>query len=163
MLILTHTAPKARLARPKPLPVSNETVLPQGDSVTFGSTALKPASPAGRHGSQWKAALIGGAAGAVLGGLGGALGGSVGSIAVAPVVALMGGAAAASAFKFHGDSKGRVTSSAETRSLLLRVAGAGLAGAAVVGLGLHGGVIGAVAAGVGGLATGAALGYGFQG
>jgi hypothetical protein len=75
------------------------------------------------------------------------------------VVAFMGGAAAASVFKFRGDSKG-TKASAESRSLFTRVAAAGIAGAAVVALGANGGWVGAAAAGVGGLATGAALGYG---
>jgi hypothetical protein len=75
---------------------------------------------------------------------------------------MMGGAAAASTYKFRGNNKG-TTASAETRSLLTRVAAAGMAGAAVVALGAHGGWVGAVAAGVGGLATGAALGYGLGG
>jgi hypothetical protein len=159
MLVLT-SAPRV-LTSPNAKALTREIEqAPQGDSVTLGVLQPGPAKPpAQKAKGRWKTALIGGAAGALVGSLGGAMGGSVGGVAVAPVVAMMGGAAAASTYKFHGNSKG-TTASAETRSLITRVAAAGLAGAAVVALGAHGGWVGAVAAGVGGLATGAALGYG---
>ena len=158
MQILTNT-PAARLLPSRP---KLNAPLPEGasDMVTLGvlRPAPKPGAPPAKS-SPWKMALLGGAVGAALGAVGGAIGGSVGSVAVAPVVAFMGGAAAASVFKFRGDSKG-TNASAEGRSLFTRVAAAGLAGAAVVALGANGGWLGAAAAGVGGLATGAALGYG---
>lgn len=162
MLVLTSSANRSsQLTRPTRIagtPAAQESRPRQvEDSVT-----LTPGKPPQGKPSPWKGALIGGAVGAVLGAVGGAIGGAVGSVAVAPVVAFMGGAAAASTIKFRGDHKG-TNPSAEAKSMLVRVAAAGLAGAAVVALGAHGGWVGAAAAGIGGLATGVALGYGLSG
>lgn len=164
MQILTNSSTSTRALVQRP-PAAKATPLPKAnlDSVSFGvfQPASKhmgaPQNP--KKSNKWKGALIGGAAGALIGGVGGAIGGSVGSVATAPVVAFMGGAAAASTYTFRGNGK-TMTAQAEARSVFTRVAGAGLAGAAVVALGAHGGWVGAVAAGLGGLATGAALGYG---
>lgn len=140
MNILTSTSANRNLvtsSRPKlNAPVSAQT---SGDSVTLGALEPKPSprTPVQKS-NKWKTALIGGGIGALVGVVGGAIGGSVGSVAVAPVVACMGGAAAASVFKFKTGKSG-TTASAETRSLLTRVAATGLAGAAVVALGAHGG------------------------
>lgn len=162
MQILTHS-PISRSLAGRP---SLNTALPKelsGDRVTLGVLVPKPSPkmPEPRS-SRWKSALLGGGIGALVGVVGGAIGGSVGSVAVAPVVAFMGGAAAASVFKFKSDKAG-TRASAETRSLLTRVAATGLAGAAVVALGASGGWVGAAAAGVGGLVTGGALGYSLGG
>lgn len=163
MQILTHTPRSTSVLVNRPPALS--TALPEasGDSVTLGALQPAPRKPGGtqpKKSSRWKNALIGGAVGALAGSVGGAIGGSVGSVAVAPVVAFMGGAAAASTYQFRGGVSREMTAQAEARSLFTRVAGAGLAGAAVVALGASGGWVGAVAAGIGGLATGAALGYG---
>lgn len=162
MQILTNTpsprpfSSRPNLSTPRPKEAG-------GDQVTLGVLVPKPSPkmPASKS-SKWKTALLGGGIGALVGVAGGAIGGSVGSVAVAPVVAFMGGAAAASVFKFKSDRSG-THASAETRSLLTRVAASGLAGAAVVAMGAHGGWVGAAAAGVGGLVTGGALGYGLGG
>ena len=161
MQILTSSSSSRKLvtgSRPQlnaPLPAEV-----RGDSVTLGVLVPKPSPrmPVQKS-SKWKTALIGASVGALAGAVGGAIGGSVGSVAVAPVVAFMGGAAAASTFKFRTDKNGTKANS-EARSLFTRVAAAGLAGAAVVALGAHGGWVGATAAGIGGLVTGGALGYG---
>lgn len=158
MLVLTSSNRPSHITRVAGTPAAQQSASkPVEDSVT-----LTPGKPPHAKSSPWKGALIGGAIGAVVGTIGGAIGGAVGSVAVAPVVAFMGGAAAASTIKFRGDHKG-TNPSAEAKSMLVRVATAGLAGAAVVALGAQGGWIGAAAAGIGGLATGVALGYGLGG
>ena len=161
MLVLTSSNRPSQITRPTRVAgtPANQQSAPKSveDSVT-----LTPGKPPQGKPNPWKGALIGGAVGAVLGAVGGAIGGAVGSVAVAPVVAFMGGAAAASTIKFRGDHKG-ANPSAETKSMLVRVAAAGLAGAAIVALGANGGWVGAAAAGIGGIATGAALGYGLGG
>lgn len=153
MLVTNHRTrhPQRRVATTR---ATSQSGVPNLDQVTLGSQPKHKTKT-----SKVKAAVIAGAAGAVVGAIGGAIGGPVGGIAAAPVVGLIGGVAAASAFKFSSEESEEKVS-AEKRKLLLRTATAGLVGAAVVGLGVAGGMVGAVAAGVGGLATGAAMGYG---
>jgi hypothetical protein len=123
--ILTNssTSTRALVQRPPakatPLPKANL------DSVSFG--VFQPASKhmgapqnPKKSSNKWKGALIGGAAGALIGGVGGAIGGSVGSVATAPVVAFMGGAAAASTYTFRGNGK-TMTAQAEARSVFTRL------------------------------------------
>lgn len=156
-MLVSSSAPRLPRTRrpgsPAPTPAGSSSP----DQVSLGTSNPKHET----KNSKVKLALIGGALGGVAGALGGMAGGPLGGIAAAPLVGLIGGAAAASAFKFSKAGEGPEKADAQKKALFIRTAAAGLVGAAVVGLGVSGGVPGAIAAGVGGLATGAALGYGF--
>lgn len=156
-MLVSTTAPRLPRTRRPGRPVSTPTTYSSLDQVSLGSSRPKHET----RNSKVKLALIGGALGGVAGALGGMAGGPLGGIAAAPLVGLIGGAAAASAFKFSKSGEQDEKAAAQKKALFIRTAAAGLVGAAVVGLGVSGGVPGAIAAGVGGLATGAALGYGF--